>query len=77
MLSCYMEQEKQLKPCPFCGGRVRYWNIVGETDYPVPGVVCHSCHMFVKYSDLPKFKGKITIEEIQRAVLNRWNRRKV
>ena len=64
-----------LKDCPFCGGKVHYWMLAYAEKEPVNGVFCNRCHMFVKYSDLPKFTGKITIGDIQRAVANRWNRR--
>lgn len=69
--------DNDLKPCPFCGSKPHIWYApqFGENEMPIYGVICHSCHMFVKYGDLPPFKGKVTIGDIQRAVVNRWNRR--
>lgn len=64
-----------LKPCPFCNGTVHYWMPAGATDFPVVGVYCTTCHMFVKYSDLPKLIRNITVGDQQMAVANRWNRR--
>ena len=71
--------DNDLKPCPFCGSKPHIWYAPkwGEfgVENPIYGVICHHCKTFVKYSDLPPFKGKVTIGDLQRAVVNRWNRR--
>lgn len=70
-----MTNEEMLKPCPFCGSIPQIWYAPEGAEQPIYGVACIRCHMYVKWSDLPEFKGRITIGDIQMAVANRWKRR--
>ena len=59
-----------LKPCPFCGGNVRYWyDIEGNPR----GVICSRCRIFVNVSGIKRGK---TFGDEMKQIAERWNRRK-
>lgn len=59
----------ELKPCPFCGGRVDYWH---DIELNPVGVQCHTCKMFVRMSGMKQ--GKVFGDTMAR-IAERWNRR--
>ena len=52
---------KELKPCPFCGGEVKVSDIFGRA-----GVICKDC--------LAEMRGYLSMTEEE--VIEAWNRRK-
>ncbi len=61
----------ELKPCPFCGKKVRFnYNMGFEMD----GIWCSTCHMMVKYPRI-HMKPKETFGEYEARMAEVWNRR--
>ena len=60
----------KLKPCPFCGGKVR---IKHDADGTPSGVHC-KCGAYVRFLFVPKVMGE-SFGAIQERIAERWNRR--
>jgi len=65
-----MKKIPELKPCPFCGGRV----ILGRgIDCEITGILCRSCHVMVKW-DI-QMRSHETFGENETKWAEKWNRR--
>ena len=61
----------ELKPCPLCGGKVKFnYNIDFEPD----SIACNACHMFVRFSRI-RVKGNEKFEVVLKKMAEAWNRR--
>ena len=63
---------KQLKPCPFCGGKAKIEKNLYEPDDMKGGVYCTKCQ-----ASLSKFDINYQVEEMDRdEAIKQWNTRK-
>ena len=63
--------EINLKPCPFCGGKVGFNHNV---ELIPDGVVCQKCKIVVRYMRI-KMKSKDNFEVPMKQMAEAWNRR--
>lgn len=63
----------ELKPCPFCGGKVQMANNI---DFEPEGVYCPTCHMKVRYTRIA-MKNKDTFGDVMERTATAWNRRAI
>lgn len=60
-----------LKPCPFCGGEVRYnYNLDLEPD----GITCMKCSYILRFTRI-SHRGKDTFGATMQRLAEAWNRR--
>ena len=62
----------ELKPCPFCGGKV---NISYDIELEPNGIWCPTCHSFMKYPNIKAKSKKETFGETIAKFEAAWNRR--
>lgn len=69
--------EKNLKPCPFCGGKNLY--ITEKEDYlgtKIPQIFCNWCKISIEpENDSPYINDEHTWDYLLRKVTDTWNRR--
>lgn len=63
---------EELKECPFCGNKVTYAYDLLMNPY---GVVCHHCHMVVRYTRIKPAKEYEKFERVLGEIAEAWNRR--
>lgn len=61
----------ELKPCPFCGSKVRF-NYDGN--FEPNGIWCSKCHMLAKFSRIHVKRGE-TFEFAMNEMAEAWNQR--
>ena len=62
----------ELKPCPFCGGKVDFnYNMELIPD----GIRCLKCWYVIRYMKMPKTTQTTKFSEIMKPMAERWNRR--
>ena len=65
---------KELKPCPFCGGEVRYIDDAKQIDDGFVGVfVCSDCKSVTYWAFKPNYEW--TMQEKAALCSDYWNRR--
>lgn len=62
----------ELKPCPFCGGKVDYQY---DGAFEISGIRCSQCHSMTKFYRIPKPKKSETYGESMDKWAECWNRR--
>ena len=65
-----MYTDADLKPCPFCGGRVR-WNF--NIEFGINSIMCPGCKAMVQWR-IPE-REKDSMGEIMGRWMEKWNRR--
>lgn len=63
---------KELKPCPFCGGKVQ---ICYGIDYTVSGVRCDNCGLIAQWPRIKTRGNNKTFGELAKPYIKVWNRR--
>lgn len=64
--------ERNLKPCPFCGGKVRIsYDIRSEAN----GIWCPTCHSITKFIRIKLKSDKETFGEFESRWGAAWNKR--
>lgn len=62
----------ELRPCPFCGGKVHYnYNINLEPD----GVTCAHCMMIVRFARVKPIQKGESYGDVQKRIADCWNKR--
>lgn len=61
----------ELKPCPFCGGKV---SIMFNGELLPSGIACHRCKMLTTFYRIKMGKHE-TIGEVENRMAGVWNRR--
>ena len=62
----------ELKPCPFCGGKVQ---ICYGIDCTVSGIRCDNCCVIVQWPRIKTGKSNKTFGELAKPHIEAWNRR--
>jgi Lar family restriction alleviation protein len=71
-----MRHNKELKPCPFCGGQAIYYHQSSKyTDYDGDYVYCHKCGCRTKLFVCFNGTGK-THNDTMKEAADAWNRRR-
>lgn len=60
-----------LKPCPHCGGRVRFNH---NAELLPDGIFCPNCHMLVRFTTIQADR-KDKFEVVMDRIAGAWNRR--
>ena len=61
-----------LKPCPFCGGKVK---INYDINLEPFGVYCHSCRMLAKFNGIKPIGNGEAFGRYMEDLTEAWNRR--
>lgn len=67
-----MADLKELKPCPFCGGQVKF---VHDMNSEIIGIRCPDCKSMTKFYGLPTPKKSETFGETMNRWAGKWNQR--
>lgn len=63
---------KELKPCPFCGGKV-WFNV--NIDLEPDGIRCARCKYILRYPSIRVEKSTEPFSVVMDKMANEWNRR--
>ena len=62
--------DNELKPCPFCGGRVR---LIRDLDNVANGIYCHSCESITRFNIT--MGRRETFGNFEQKWADKWNTR--